>query len=390
MSVPPVDRRGAAADHGSVRDGEHLDARVPAAAATPPPVAAVRRPRLQRRAIARLAMWSLPVVVAALSLVAWLSGGRHVTTDNAYVKGDRAQIAPELSGLIVEVPVQENQRVSRGQLLFQLDDQPYRLALAKIDAEIETARAEIRGLRAQWRTKREEIKAAQSQFNYAQAEFERQSDLADKKIASTQKLQESRMTLDVARQRISAAEEDLQRIEAALAGDPKIRPDDHPKVKQLMAARAEALLHLRRTTVDAPLDGIVSKRPVPGSYATAGVPAMVVVADTGLWIEANFKETELTLVRPGQPATIHVDTYPDARCSGKVTSIAQATGAEFAVLPPQNASGNWVKVVQRIPVRISVACREGDPPLRVGMSTTVEIDTGHSRSIGGLLRGFGF
>ena len=390
MSVPPVDRRGAAADHGSVRDGEHLDARVPAGAATPPPVAAVRRPRLQRRAIARLAMWSLPVVVAALSLVAWLSGGRHVTTDNAYVKGDRAQIAPELSGLIVEVPVQENQRVSRGQLLFQLDDQPYRLALAKIDAEIETARAEIRGLRAQWRTKREEIKAAQSQFNYAQAEFERQSDLADKKIASTQKLQESRMTLDVARQRISAAEEDLQRIEAALAGDPKIRPDDHPKVKQLMAARAEALLHLRRTTVDAPLDGIVSKRPVPGSYATAGVPAMVVVADTGLWIEANFKETELTLVRPGQPATIHVDTYPDARCSGKVTSIAQATGAEFAVLPPQNASGNWVKVVQRIPVRISVACREGDPPLRVGMSTTVEIDTGHSRSIGGLLRGFGF
>ncbi len=388
MFPPPVDRRGAAADHARVRDGEQLDARVPAGAAAPP-VAAVQRPRLQRRAIARLAMWLLPVVVVAISLVAWLSGGRHVSTDNAYVKGDRAQIAPELSGLIVEVPVQENQRVSRGQLLFRLDDQPYQLAMTRIDAEIETARAEIRGLRAQWRTKREEIKSAQSQYNYAQAEFERQSDLADKKIASTQKLQETRMTLDVARQRISAAEEDLQRIEAALAGDPKIRPDDHPKVKQLMAARSEALLQLRRTTIEAPLDGIVSKRPVPGSYATAGVPAMVVVADTDLWIEANFKETELTLVRPGQAASIHVDTYPDARCSGKVTSIAQATGAEFAVLPPQNASGNWVKVVQRIPVRISVACREGDPPLRVGMSTTVEIDTGHSRSLGGLLRSLG-
>ncbi len=372
-----------------MRDGEHLDARAPAGAAVTAPVAAVQRPRLQRRAIARLAMWLLPVVVLAVSLAAWLSSGRYVSTDNAYVKGDRAQIAPELSGLIVEVPVQENQRVSRGQLLFKIDDQPYRLALAKIDAEIETARAEIRGLRAQWRTKREEIKSAQSQYNYAQAEFERQSDLADKKIASTQKLQETRMTLDVARQRISAAEEDLQRIEAALAGDPKIRADDHPKVKQLTAARSEALLQLRRAMVDSPLDGIVSKRPVPGSYATAGVPAMVVVADTDLWIEANFKETELTLVRPGQSATIHVDTYPDARCSGKVTSIAQATGAEFAVLPPQNASGNWVKVVQRIPVRISVACREGDPPLRVGMSTTVEIDTGHSRSIGDLLRSFG-
>jgi membrane fusion protein (multidrug efflux system) len=332
-------------------------------------------------------MWSLPAIVLAVSLFVWLSSGRYVSTDNAYVKGDRAQIAPELSGIIVEVPVQENQRVSRGQLLFKLDDQTYRLAVAKIDAEIETTRADIRGLRAQWRTKREEIKAAQSQLNYAQQEFERQSDLADKKIASQQKLQETRMGLDVARQRISAAQEDLQRIEAQLAGDPKIRADDHPRVKQMVAARDEALLQLRRTTVESPLDGIVSKRPVPGSYATAGVPVMVVVADTDLWIEANFKETELTLVRAGQTAIVKVDTYPDAECTGKVASIAQATGAEFAVLPPQNASGNWVKVVQRIPVRIAVTCREGAPPLRVGMSTTVEIDTGHSRSIGSLLSG---
>jgi membrane fusion protein (multidrug efflux system) len=332
-------------------------------------------------------MWSLPAIVLGVSLFVWLSSGRYVSTDNAYVKGDRAQIAPELSGIIVEVPVQENQHVSRGQLLFKLDDQSYRLLLAKIDAEIETTRADIRGLRAQWRTKREEIKAAQSQLNYAQQEFERQSDLAEKKIASQQKLQETRMGLDVARQRISAAQEDLQRIEAQLAGDPKIRTDDHPRVKQMVAARDEALLQLRRTTIESPLDGIVSKRPVPGSYATAGVPVMVVVADTDLWIEANFKETELTLVRPGQAAIVKVDTYPDAECTGKIASIAQATGAEFAVLPPQNASGNWVKVVQRIPVRVAVTCREGDPPLRVGMSTTVEIDTGHSRSIGSLLAG---
>jgi len=219
--------------------------------------------------------------------------------------------------------------------------------------------------------------------------IERQSGLAEKKIASTQKLEEARLALDVARQRISAAEEDLTRIEAALAGDRRIRTDDHPKVKQMMAARDEALLQLRRTTIESPLDGIVAKRPVPGSYATAGVPAMVVVADTDLWVEANFKETELTRVRAGQKATIHVDTYPDSVCTGSVLSIAQATGAEFAVLPPQNASGNWVKVVQRIPVRVTVACREGDPPLRVGMSTTVEIDTGHSRSLGGLLAGLG-
>ena len=344
---------------------------------------------MERRVLARLVMWSLPFIVILATLFVWLSSGRYVSTDNAYVKGDRAQIATELSGIIVEVPVQENQHVSRGQLLFKLDDQSYRAALARIDAEIESARADIRGLRAQWRTKREEIKAASSQLNFAQAEFDRQSDLAERKIASTQKLQETRMGLEVARQRISAAEEDLLRIEAALAGDPKIHPDDHPKVKQLMAAREEALLQLRRTTIESPLDGIVSKRPVPGSYATAGVPIIVIVADTDLWIEANFKETELTLVRPGQQAIIKVDTYPDAECTGSVASISQATGAEFAVLPPQNASGNWVKVVQRIPVRVAVSCREGDPPLRVGMSTTVEIDTGHSRSIGGLLAGLG-
>lgn len=370
-----------------------MDSPSPAGTVAPPVVAIQRRPRMERRVLARLVMWSLPFLVLAVSLFVWLSSGRYISTDNAYVKGDRAQIATELSGIIVEVPVKENQHVSRGQLLFKLDDQSYRLSLARIEAEIETTRADIRGLRAQWRTKREELKAAMSQETYAQAEFDRQSGLADKKIATTQKLEETRMALDVARQRISAGQEDLQRIEAALAGNPKIRADDHPRVRQMMAARDEALLQLRRTTIDSPLDGIVSKRPVPGGYATAGVPVMVVVADTDLWVEANFKETELTLVRPGQQAIIKVDTYPDAECSGSVLSIAQATGAEFAVLPPQNASGNWVKVVQRIPVRIAVTCREGDPPLRVGMSTTVEIDTGHSRSlaslVGGLAKTFG-
>ena len=363
-----------------MRDGEHLDT-----TKTPAIPTIQRRPQLAGRVLARAFMWSLPLLVAAVTLFVWLSSGRTVATDNAYVKGDRAQIATELSGIIVEVPVQENQRVSRGQLLFRLDDQSYRHALTRIDAEIETTRADIRGLRAQWRTKREEIKAALSQQTFAQADFDRQSELAEKKVASTAKLEEARLGLELARQRISAAQEDLQRIEAQLAGDPKIRTDDHPRVKQMMAAREEALLQLRRTMIESPLDGIVAKRPVPGSYATAGSPAMVVVADTDLWIEANFKETELTRVRPGQKAVIHVDTYPDAQCTGMVQSISQATGAEFAVLPPQNASGNWVKVVQRIPVRVAVACREGDPPLRVGMSTTVEIDTGHTRSFDGLL-----
>lgn len=367
----------------------NVDGEVPGQTPQPPiAVAPSRRPRLGGRVLARAFMWSLPLLVAAVSVWAWLGAGRYVATENAYVKGDRALIATELSGLIVEVPVQENQRVSRGQLLLKLDDQPYRTALSRIEAEIDIQRSEIRGLRAQWRTKREEIKAAQSQQTFAQADFERQRELAERRVASTAKLEEARMALDVSRQRILAAEEDLTRIEAALAGDPKIRVDDHPRVKQMMAAREDALLNLRRTSIEAPLDGIVAKRPVPGSYATTGAPSIVVVADRDLWVEANFKETELTRVRPGQPATLRIDAYPDARCRGEVASIAQATGAEFAVLPPQNASGNWVKVVQRIPARLSVKCSDNDV-LRVGMSVSVEIDTGHSRTFRDLLKNVG-
>ena len=366
-----------------------MDGEQPQTLAPPIAVAVTRRSRLGGRAVVRLLMWSLPFLAAAAALFFWLAGGRYIETDNAYVKGDRVYVATELSGPIVEVAVRENQRVSRGQLLYRLDDTPYRLALAKIEADIEIQRAEIRGLRAQWRTKREDIKAALSQQVYAQADYERQKDLAERKFAPAAKLEEARMSADVARQRIASAEEELQRIEAQLAGDPKIKVDDHPRVKQMLAARDEALLDLRRTTIEAPLDGIVSKVLVPGSYAVTGVPSVAVVADTDLWIEANFKETELTRVRVGQPVTITIDTYPGMKCTGKVTSLAQSTGAEFSVLPPQNATGNWVKVVQRIPVRSSVQCREGDPPLRVGMSATIVIDTGHKRTFGDILKSIG-
>jgi membrane fusion protein, multidrug efflux system len=358
----------------------------------PPTIAAVsmRLPRVGRRRIARAVMWSLPFVAIAGALFAWLTSGRFMETDNAYVKGDRVYIATEIAGPIVEVPIGENQHVTKGQLLYKLDDTPYRNQLARIDAEIESARADIKGLKAQWRTKREEIKSAQSQVTYAETDFARNKDLAERKYGPQQKMDESRMSLDVAQRRVSAAEEDLTRIEASLAGDPQIAVDKHPKVMQLLAQREDALLNIRRTSILAPMDGRVSKVLVPGSYAIMGVPSVAVVADTDLWIEANFKETELTRVRVGQPVTISVDTYPDMKCAGKVTSLAQSTGAEFAVLPPQNATGNWVKVVQRIPIRTSVECQAGDPPLRFGRSTTIEIDTGHRRSLGELFKSIGF
>ncbi len=334
--------------------------------------------------MARAFMWSLPLLAVIAGVTFWLLAGRYVGTDNAYVKGDRVLIAPEVAGSIVEVTVEENQRVTRGQLLFRIEDESYKLALMRAEAELETVRAEVRGLRASYRQKREEIKAAKSQETYAAADFDRQRELAERKVVSSQRLDEARRDLDVAHQRIAMLNEELMRLEAALAGNPKIHTDEHPRVRHSQALRDEAELNLRRTRVTAPIDGIAARKPTVGTWAAPGTAAMTIVADTALWIEANFKETDLTRVRPGQPATVHIDTYPSRVWRGTVVSIAQATGAEFAVLPPQNASGNWVKVVQRIPVRIEVKPAPGDPPLRVGMSAYVEIDTGHERSLGEL------
>ena len=352
----------------------------PAHVKEPPP-----KWRPNRRVIARTFMWSLPVLALVLGVAFWLMAGRWVSTDNAYIKGDRVLVAPEVPGAIIEVAVHENQRVTRGQLLFRIQDEPYKLALARAESELETVRADVRALRAGYRQKREEIKAAKSQETYAVADFERQTELAQRKVISGQKLDESRRDLDLAHQRIAMLNEELLRLEAGLAGNPKIHTDEHPRVRQSQAARDEAALNLRRTRVDAPIDGIAARKPTVGTHAAPGTAVMTVVADSGLWIEANYKETDLTRVRPGQTAIVHIDTYPDRVWRGTVMSIAQATGAEFAVLPPQNASGNWVKVVQRISVRVEVKSEAGDPPLRVGMSATVEIDTGHVRSFGELM-----
>lgn len=349
------------------------------------PAPAAQPRRYRRRSLARAVMWLLPVAAIGIGLWTYLASGRFVGTDNAYVKGDRVLIAPEIAGVVVEVLVQENQPVTKGQLLFRLDDSPYKLALAKTEAELESAIAEIQGLRASWRQKREEVKLSRSQENFAQQEFERQSDLAQRKIGLGTKMDEARRDIDVARQRTAMLNEELLRIEAALAGDPKIKAEDHPKVRHMRAIRDEAILNLKRTRIEAPIAGIAARKPTVGAYASAGTAMMTVVSDTGLWIEANYKETDLARVRPGQRVTLHVDTYPDRTWHGIVTSISQATGAEFAVLPPQNASGNWVKVVQRIPVRIEVRTTESDPPLRMGMSVSVDIDTGYKRSFGDLV-----
>jgi membrane fusion protein (multidrug efflux system) len=342
-------------------------------------------PRRRRRWLRRVLLIAGPLVVAVAAGYLYFAGGRYVSTENAYIKADKVMVAAEVSGLIAEVAVHENQHVDKGDVLFRIDDRPYRIALDQAEAQLASVRDEIAGLKAAYRQKAEQLSLARINVAYAKKEFERQSKLLASKATSSSKFDAARHNLNVARQQIRIVDEAMAQIRAQLGGNPDIPVERHPRFVAAEAARQQAALNLERTVVRAPIAGIASNTPEPGQQVTGNgplsSPVMGVIADRDVWIDANFKETDLTHVRPGQPATIHVDTYPDHEWQGTVESISQATGAEFSVIPPQNATGNWVKVVQRIPVRVAVKTTAGDPELRVGMSTTVDIDTGHRRRL---------
>lgn len=348
----------------------------------------IPRPARPGRRLRRFLLLLGPLVVAIISGYLYVTGGRYVSTENAYVQADTVMIAAEVSGLISEVVVRENQRVVKGDVLFRIDDRPYQIALAEAEAQLASMRDEIISLRASYRQKQEELALARTDLAFANTEFRRQSKLVATNVVSRSKFDAVRHDLDVARQRIRVTEQEMAQIRAQLADDPDIPVEHHPRYLAAKAVLNRAALNLDRTIVRAPFAGIASNTPQVGQQVvgntTFSSPVMSLVADTGVWIEANFKETDLSYVYPGQSVMIHVDTYPDREWRGMVESLSQATGAEFSVIPPQNATGNWVKVVQRIPVRIVVKTTSQDPALRAGMSTMVEIDTGHRRPLPGL------
>lgn len=345
----------------------------------PPPAPDKPRRRWLRPALLVLG----PVLVLVVGLVVYATGGRYVSTEDAYVKATKVQISAQVSGPIIAVEVVENQHVDKDEVLFRIDPVPFQVALARTNAQLDKVRSDIEALKASYRTKQAELQLAQVNIGYAEKEYRRWSELAQNQNASRMKFDEVKHNIDVARQQSSVLTQDLARILANLDGDPDIAVERHHAYLEAKAERDRVALDLMYTVVKAPFAGIASKKPELGQYVNAGGPAMSLVADRDVWVEANFKETELTHVRPGQPVTVEVETYPGRAWEGVVDSISQATGAEFAVLPPQNATGNWVKVVQRIPVRIALRMTPEDPPLRAGMSTTVEIDTGHKRVVPG-------
>jgi membrane fusion protein (multidrug efflux system) len=343
-------------------------------------------PERRRRWLRRVLLLLGPVLVLIVGGYFYVTGGRYVDTDDAYVKADMVSVAAEVSGPIVEVDVRENQHVDPGQVLFRLDEQPFKIALAQAEARLKKADNDVRALKASYRQKQQELELTQKNVAYAEQEFQRQASLVKRDFASRAKYDEAQHNLEVAHQQVAVTEQELRGLLADLGGDPDIPVEQHPTYLTAKAACDQAALDLQHAVVRAPFAGVASQKPDLGDYVKAGTPVMSIVADQEVWVEANFKETDLTHVRPGQPATVTVDTYPDRTWPATVESISQATGAQFSVLPPQNASGNWVKVVQRIPVRIALKTGPDDPPLRAGMSVVAEIDTGHHRALPGFVQ----
>lgn len=343
-----------------------------------------KRPRRGRgRWLRRLILLiAVPVLVLAVGSYIYAVTGRYVTTDNAYVKAHIVAISTDIDGRIVDVMVRNDQRVAAGDLLFRLDPDPHWLRLKLAEARVESVANEIDGMRAEYRQIQVEIDDANETVAYFDREAKRQRELARRGVATTARLDEAEFELASAKQQVRGLREKIRKVLADLGGDPARSSELHPKYMEALADKEMAELNLAYTEVRAPADGVVTRvRLEAGEWLEEGEPAFGLIQVDDTWVEANLKETELTYVQEGQSVEVTLDAYPDQTWPARITSIAPATGAEFAVLPPQNASGNWVKVVQRVPVRIDLEEGQGRPPLRAGMTASIAIDTGREREL---------
>ena len=341
----------------------------------------MRRPG--RRALVR---FLLLVVVPGAAVAAgghyWFKATRYVSTENAYVKAPHVAVSADVSGRAVRVAISENDRVRRGQLLFELDPEPHRIEIARADAELAEIRIRLAALRAEYRTAQAELRDAEQDIPYYERIFARQQRLSERGASSRVRHDEAERNLMQARLAARTLGRKIAESLARLGGSYDMPAEEHPLYRQAMARRERAVLDLRRTRVSAPVTGIIGKMTLqPGEFVSRGKPVIPVIETGNVWIEANLKETQLAHVSSDQPVRVVIDAYPDHEWSARVASISPSTGAELSVLPPQNASGNWVKVVQRVPVRLELDRRNPGLALRAGMTASISIDTGRERSL---------
>ena len=329
----------------------------------------------------------VPLAALFAAAVFYYSGGRYVVTENAYVKSRLINISSDIDGRVIEVFVQNNQQVSRGDLLFQIDAEPAEIELKAATADLQNVRQRIDTLKSQYKQALLEIDDARERINFLSSQLKRQEKLKQQGHGLEIDFEKAEHDLEMGRRAVTAANQRATVVLTDLGGNPDLPPEKHAWYLAAQSKVDKALRDIRSTYIYAPADGILSKVTLEaGEYVEAGDLVFSIVETGEVWIEANMKESQLTHLREGQRATIVVDAYPDNEIGAIVTSLSPATGAEFAVLPPQNATGNWVKVVQRIPVRLDLDNEQLDPPLRAGMTTTVKVDTKHKRELPAFLR----
>jgi membrane fusion protein, multidrug efflux system len=352
------------------------------AAAVVPPVAAPEKPRKRRSPTRPILFALLPIALVAGGYF-YVTGGQIMSTDNAYIQADMVGISTDVSGTVDSIEVHENELVKQGQVLFRLRQHAFQIALDGAKAQLGVAGTQLQNLKASYQQALAQIAQAQADLPYYQTAFDRQQNLINSSVASKAAYDEAKHNLDAAQQKVNVAKAQAATTLSQYGADINAPVEQNPIYLQAKAAVDDAQRQLDDTIVRAPFDGIVTNvnSLQVGQYLQASQAGFALVSSNNLWISASPKETELTYVKPGQKATITVDAYPGVEWKGTVASISPASGSSFSLLPAQNTTGNWVKVVQRIPMRVSIDDTKGKPPLRVGMSTVVDVDTGHARGL---------
>ena len=381
MDVVALDDRSR--DFDEIGDGEMIAAQVLASPPAPEPQTAPVRRRRERLRLPLLL--AAPLVALVVGLFVYLHGGRYQSTDNAYVQAGLGQVAPNVGGQVIAVEVRDNQHVSAGQVLFRIDPAPFQAAVDEAEAALADARTQVSALQANFAQGAAELKAAQDQLAYAAREAARQKELLAEGISSQAQYDQARLAAQTAGQGIETSRQKNASVVATLSGDVGAPVGRQPTVRRAQAMLDRARLNLTYTVVRARQEGIVTKvdQLQVGDYVSAAKPVFT-LAGTRIWIEANFKENQLDHMRVGQKATLKIDAFPDLALTGHVATFSPGTGNSFALLPPENATGNWVKVVQRLPVELDLD-RAPPPgvPLHAGLSVEVTVDTEHRRHLFG-------